>query len=154
MNTLKKRILIVVLIFSFLIGIVVYSFLNYLNSPTLYSMSHDRVGIIYHCNPYFLIDSRLGDSFSKEELVYNSAICKNHSFYSMVTNYAMEESEVFIDVSFVKESSSDLYTLDHHLIGKFNLFSLKEDFRHGTTHRLIYRLKDNQYELVKLEKIK
>ena len=153
MRTLTKRIFIVVFIFLFLIGIVLYCFFNYLNSPNRYAISSKELGIIYHCNPYYLEEAKLGDSFLKDELQENLSICKHHGYFSAIQHYKQEENQIVVDVSFLKLSSDQLFTLDHHLVGDFNQFHLREDLKKGTIHRLFYKNHGNRYELVLIEKI-
>ena len=98
MSTLTKRIIVVVFVFLFLIGIVLYCFFNYLNSPNRYAVSSKELGIIYHCNPYFLEEIKVGESFLKEELQENLSICKHHGYFSGIQNYIQEENQIVVDV--------------------------------------------------------
>lgn len=153
MSTLTKRIIVVVFVFLFLIGIVLYCFLNYLNSPNRYAVSSKELGIIYHCNPYFLEEIKVGESFLKEELQENLSICKHHGYFSGIQNYIQEENQIVVDVSFLKLSSNQLFTLDHQLVGEFDQFHLREALKKGTVHRLLYKKFGNRYELVLIEKL-
>ena len=151
MNRLQKRVFIVVTIIVLLIIGVSYSFISYLRTPKYYQESLDELGIIYHCNPYFLIESSLGESYKEEELVVNDSVCKHHGYYSAIKSYSKEPNQIIIDVYFLKESGQNLYTLDNNLIGKYNKLSIKKDILKGSTHRLVYSLKESKYMLVQLE---
>jgi len=151
MNKLQKQIMIVVLVFLVLIFAVCYLFISYLNSPNRYQISLEELGIIYHCNPYFLEEASLGDVHPKEELELNTSICKHHGYYSAVKSYSKEPMQIIIDVAFLRESGPNLYTLDHQLISKYNKFTIKDDILKGTVHRLVYSLVNNQYKLVQIE---
>ena len=58
-----------------------------------------------------------------------------------------------MDVSFLKLSSNQLFTLDHQLVGEFDQFHLREALKKGTVHRLLYKKFGNRYELVLIEKL-
>ena len=151
MSNLQKRILIVLAIFTFLLGIVWYFFMRYLNVPKSYQSSSSD--IIYRCNPYFFLESRLGEAYYLDELEVNASVCKHHGYYSAVKSYSKEPTQIIVDVYFLRENGQNLYTLDHQLVGKFEKFHIKNDILKGTAHRLVYSLKGSKYELVQITKI-
>ena len=151
MTKLEKRKRITLIVGSVLLFIVIYAFVMYLITPKKFRVADEELGIIHYCNPYFYVDVALGDKQNLNSLLSNSSICESNGYYSAIKSMTKGKDNITIEVYFLHKVGQNIYTLDNHLLGKFDKEEIKNKMSYGTVHKLTYQLRGQEYILTKLE---